>query len=139
MPLVGGGGAGNVAGGNPSGTGSTLQYIGEHAYANSGAVDITNANETMLDFTTASSSYVVAKLQIGSEAGSGDDMLFSVLFNGEIIMNEFVSGTYHEYPDFGAPLRIVIAPETRVTIKGNNQTGATIRKCYAVITGRVYA
>ena len=38
MALIGGGGAGNVAGGNPSGTGTSLNYIGDHCYAYSGDV-----------------------------------------------------------------------------------------------------
>ena len=131
-------GGGNPVGDNPAGTGAGLNYVGDHVYANSGTVDVTNANETMLDFTTGSGSYIVAKLQIQSEAGSGDDMLFSVSFNGELIMNNYVSSTFQESPDFGAPLRLVIPPHTRVIVTGDNQAGATVRKCYAILTGRVY-
>ena len=37
MALRGGGGAGNVAGGNPSGIGTSLNYVGDHVYAFSGS------------------------------------------------------------------------------------------------------
>ena len=39
MALVGGGGAGNIAGSNPAGTGTSLNHIGDHVYANSGQLD----------------------------------------------------------------------------------------------------
>ena len=59
MALVGGGGASNVAGSNPAGVGSSINYVrtdeGNFAYAFSGDVvdaGTGSANTTMLDFTT---------------------------------------------------------------------------------------
>ena len=54
MALVGGGGAPNVAGSNPAGTGTSLNYIGDHVYAYSGTFQSLNATATMLQFTTGS-------------------------------------------------------------------------------------
>ena len=59
MALVGGGGAGNVAGSNPAGVGSSINYVrtdeGNFAYAFSGTLQMqaqAQQNTTMLDFTT---------------------------------------------------------------------------------------
>ena len=140
MALVGGGGAGNVAGGaNPAGTGSGLNYVGHHVYAISGSIEADNSNTTLLDFTTGGTSYIVAHLQIGSDAGSGDDFRYSVLFNGEAIMDSYAQRTDQNFPDFGFPFKFIIPPETRVTIKANNITSATGRSTYATIMGEVYA
>ena len=66
MPIIGGGGAGNVAGGaNPTGTGNTLNYIGNHAYANSGTYEATTSSQTVLEFTTGNN-YIVGTLQLNS-------------------------------------------------------------------------
>jgi len=51
MPLVGGGGAGNTAGSNPSGTGATLVYAGNGIWAGwSGLVDPNNTSATAFSF-----------------------------------------------------------------------------------------
>jgi len=60
MALIGGGGSGNVAGGNPSGTGTGLTYVGDHCYAYSGEITSgTSGDSTMLDFSTGANSYIV--------------------------------------------------------------------------------
>ena len=140
MPLVGGGGAPNVSGGaNPSGTGSGLNYVGNHVYAMSGTVAADDNNRTLLDFTTGGSSYIVAELQIGSDSGSGDDFRYSVLFNNLSIMEIYAQRTDQGFPNFGIPFRFIIPAETRVTIKANNITTGTNRDTYATLVGRVYA
>ena len=140
MPLVGGGGAANTAGGtNPAGTGSGLNYIGEHVYANSGGIAATNANDTLLDFTTGGEAYIVAEIQIGSETGSGDDFRYSILFNGEAIMDNYANNTYQTNPNFGYPMRLIIPGQTRVQVKADNLSVSTARTTYATLTGRVYA
>ena len=63
MALVGGGGAPNVAGSNPAGTSTSLNYVGKHAYAYSGDVSVSGSLTTMLEFTTAEQ-YVVGHYQI---------------------------------------------------------------------------
>ena len=134
------GGAGNfVAGANPSGTGSNLNYLGKHVYAVSGSVQADNNNTTLLDFTTGGNSYIVAELQIGSDTGSADDYIYSVEFNGEIIMTTYAQRIDQGFPDYGFPFKFIIPPQTRVTIKADNQSSATGRSTYAAIIGRVYA
>ena len=64
MALIGGGGAGNVAGGaNPSGTGTSLNYIGNHAYANSGVIQTETSAAPHLNFTTGGE-YIVGELEL---------------------------------------------------------------------------
>ena len=68
MALIGGGGAGgagNVAGSNPAGIGSSLNYIGNHVYANSGTYEAKNTTQTVLEFTTGNN-YIVGTLQLNS-------------------------------------------------------------------------
>jgi hypothetical protein len=133
-------GAPNVgSGANPSGTGSGLNYVGNHVYAISGSIEADNNNTTLLDFTTGGTAYIVAELQIGSDAGSGDDFRYSVEFNGEAIMDSYAQRTDQGFPNFGFPFKFIIPPETRVTIKADNITSGTARSTYATIMGEVYA
>jgi len=65
MALAGGGGAGNVAGSNPSGTGTSLNYIGDHAYAYSGAFEANVTAATVLNFNTGSE-YIVGTFTLNA-------------------------------------------------------------------------
>ena len=88
MPLVGGGGSPNVAGGgNPAGTGTGLNYIGQHAYANSGVVAAGGsgaADTTMLNFSTGNS-YVVCKLYWANNEASASDTYFELRIDDTIV------------------------------------------------------
>jgi hypothetical protein len=139
MALIGGGGAGNVSGGNPSGTSGGLNYIGNHVYGNSGGIGADNSNKTLMEFTTAGDHYIVAQISLGSEAGSGDDFRYSILFNGETIMDVYAQATVQDFPDFGRPIKIVIPSQTKVEIKADNIGSANERITYVTLTGRVYA
>jgi len=116
-------------------TGFTLSYIGDHVYGLSGAVDCTNANETLMDFRTSDNSYIVANIQFGTSSTSGDDFLYSVSFNGVVIMSQATDHTYR--PNFGQPLKLVIPPGTVVQLNADNQTASTARTIFATLTGRI--
>ena len=77
MALVGGGGAPNVAGSNPAGTGSSINYVGNHAYAYSGIIASTTTEANMLDFTIGNQ-YVMAQFSWGYDAQIGNDAIFRV-------------------------------------------------------------
>jgi TPP-dependent indolepyruvate ferredoxin oxidoreductase alpha subunit len=143
MALIGGGGAGNVAGGsNPSGTGASLNYIGDYAYAHSGSVSVDNNITTLCDFTTANN-ILVATIQnfyAGVSTGSqpNPNVQFQTKFNGEIVTSyvTFDSATDNAVK---VPIEIIIPPYTRVTLTGiNAETTATIQ-LLAIIKARVYA
>ena len=46
------GGGNTVSGSNPSGTGSSISYIGNHAYAHSGLIGSATTEATQLKFST---------------------------------------------------------------------------------------
>ena len=86
MALVGGGGAPNVAGSNPAGTGSNLNYIGNHVYLYSGEVNVDNSETTLFECDSGAGLYIMAKLQIYNGTTSNEDMLYKVKLNNEIIL-----------------------------------------------------
>ena len=138
MALVGGGGAGNVTGSNPAGTGSTLNYVGEFAYANSGVITTDGGNEsTLLEFDTAGS-VIVGRTQFSYlSINQSDDILFRIYFNGEII-----AGVQYPHVNTGSHtnyFEIIIPPYTNVKITGDNVESSTNRDLTAMVIGRVYA
>ena len=130
-------GRGNPVGSNPAGTGTGLNYIGEHAYAYSGTKSATNVAITLLDFTIGAH-YVKGVIQFYQPPNQGtDNMGFDVSINGEKIYGmEFVQGAdagrYNE-------MQIVIGPFDRLQITSNNFSGTSGREVGANIVGRVYA
>ena len=137
MPIVGGGGAGNVAGGgNPAGIGNTLNYIGDHVYAHSGSIEVNNSDVTLLEFSVAGNQYITAKITIGSQAGTGDDLKYKVLINNEEVYSAYEALV--NMPTQNA-LNILLEPNSRVKIEGRNVGSATGRAVQVVLIGRVYA
>jgi len=122
-----------------SGTQKGISYLGNHIYGYSGGIGATNANDTLMEFTTEGHSYIIAEIQIGSEAGVSEDFRYSVLFNGITIMDNYADSTLQPSPNFGFPLNVLIPPLTRVEIKADNLGSANARTTYAIITGRLYA
>jgi len=138
MPLVGGGGAPNVSGGaNPAGTGSNLNYIGNHVYANSGIIGVDQNTTTMLSFNTGSG-YIVAKIQVDNSSGSNDDIKYFIKFNSETISSWYFStaGNHNEPMN---PVYVIIPADTRVEVSAANQQSTSERNHTAIVTGRVYA
>jgi hypothetical protein len=141
MALIGGGGAGNVAGGaNPSGTGSGINYIANHAYAYSGVVTSVGSTATLLDFTTGGE-YIYVKtclFALAEDAASGVDYRFEVLLNNEIISKQFLTSPQQgRQPADSDNLYLIIPPFTRFTARGASSSGD---KDYTVtLVGRVYA
>jgi hypothetical protein len=147
MTLIGGGGsgaggAGNPVGGNPAGVGTGLNYIGNHAYANSGEVLVNNNTVTMLEFTTGSS-YFVGSFSYGVDqnASLGGSKLigFTISLDGQKIM-QLVTQTATNYPiiDIDNNYQLLIPPYTKVKIESET-TNSTNVPTYAMLTGRVYA
>ena len=135
MALVGGGGSPNVAGGNPSGTGGSINYIGEHAYAYSGSV-VANNETTLLLFTTQNS-YIVCKFQPQYfEVAVSDDITYKVKANDEIIAQVTTTSSRDHTPY--EEIELLLAPYTTIEITAENAED-TNRNVGAVLTGRVYA
>jgi len=139
MPLVGGGGAGNVAGGNPSGAGTSINYVrtvdGTFAYAYSGEVSVDNNETTLLSFTTGNETIVGIMRPCYLQSG-GDDYEFKIKFNDVLIAYtkakseaDILAQKYFE---------IIIPPYTKVEVTGDNTEGSGSINIGTLITGRVY-
>ena len=129
MALVGGGGAGNIAGSNPAGTGTTLNYIGDHVYAYSGTFSSTNASQTMLEFSTGSE-YIVGTLTVNgaidfssANIDAGVASGFRISINGEVISLLKTDSGAEDMPT-NSMQELVLAPFTDVKVEiiaaGNN-------------------
>jgi len=144
MPLIGGGGAGNTAGSNPSGTGSSLNYIGNHAYAESGAFSAKNTIQTLFDFTT-SGDYIVATLILtapirmtSANITAGGTRGYQLNFNSQTVGLYKVDSGGNDMPA-EAEISILIPPFTAVVLTCiDNSTDANTLGT-ATLTGRVYA
>jgi len=136
MALIGGGGAGNVAGGNPSGTGSSLNYIGDHCYAYSGRINsnaASSADATMLDFSTGSQ-YIEAKLGFIEDNKGAETVYFSVFMDGqEVIKNQYDGAPENE---LSQPMYLIIPPYTRFQVLWG--MASVSKDGCAFLTGRVY-
>ena len=69
------GGGNPVSGSNPAGTGSSLNYIGKHAYGYSGVIAVNNVEKTLLQFSTGNL-YIVAKVQFNTGGSANKDFLY---------------------------------------------------------------
>ena len=136
MPLVGGGGAPNVAGGNPAGTGTGLNYIGEHAYAYSGTIASDNNETVMLKFTTGNL-YIVGKIQFFELTISNDNIEHAVSINSEKVLRVLSSQTVGtSEPDPYLP--IIIPPYSSIEVTAKNAQGSGDLDSSVTLTGRVY-
>jgi len=133
MPLVGGGGSSNVAGGNPTGTGTGLTYIGKHAYAYSGLITVPGDDTVLLNFATANS-YIVAKFTPIYATDAGDNAQWEVEINGEIVYSLYASAATQAALNNEITIILPSFSKVRVLAGINND-----RLLGAMITGRVYA
>ena len=144
MALIGGGGAGNVSGGaNPSGVGSGINYIGEHAYGFSGTGNAgTSGDFTAFDFTSAANTYIWAKMYITYDAddlGAGEQFGYNVEVDGTRIFFTRREASATDILDNPLPSKVefLIPPQSRIVVTGfSNGSGIDLS---FVLTGRVYA
>ena len=136
MALVGGGGAPNVAGANPAGVGSSINYVGNHAYATNKVTDAGSgaASSTVFDFTTGNS-YIISTVSWGTDATGGQNNFVNIQINSEDVFDiVYDSGQIHTIAD--QPLKILIPPNSRFTFKWGI---ASVTKAMSVVlVGRVY-
>jgi len=143
MPLVGGGGAGNTAGSNPSSTGTSLNYIGDHCHAESGPFAASTSIQTLFNFTT-SGDYIVATLTMTAPIAMTGDIIngkirgFQLSFNGQAVGLYKVESDAEDMPTM-IEARILIPPFTAVTLTCIDSATSATYSGTANITGRVYA
>jgi hypothetical protein len=139
MALIGGGGAGNVAGGaNPSGTGSGLNYIGNYVYAYSGTYVADNASHTVIDFTSGTE-LIKAEIKINgavnpttsSVAGTNGQIKFDSQTIGAGPTSTALDAQYY-YSE-----KVIIPPFTRVQVLINFYETDSNDIATALITGEI--
>ena len=137
MALVGGGtgGASNTV--NPTGTGSSLNYIGNHAYAWSGFADFDDNETTFLQFTTGNEYSILQLMPTRADAGLSADSQTRVYVNSEKVFN--VIHKDGNRPAETAPYNILIPSFSKVQITMINTTNTTTLNGAVMLTGRVYA
>jgi len=114
--------------------GPGVRYVGNWAYAYSGAVDIQQPAAEMLNFTSGTG-IIKTKIQFGRGDGTGDDIFFLVAFN-DIDVIGYTSDELRklDWP----PINILIPPFTQVIVTGYNVTQDVSRSCFCILSGRVY-
>jgi len=142
MALVGGGGAGNVAGGNPSGIGTGLNYIGVHVYAYNNLAAATS-DTVVLKFTTEGA-YIVGSIQFNGYIQPGNPATGSagtcnVTFDGQTVINMKTETELETSAPHSESQNILIPAFTSVEV--TLRSGATEALQFATvgIVGRVYA
>ena len=139
MALVGGGGAPNVAGSNPTGTGTGINYVrtrnNTFVFGYSGEVLVDQSSPELLSFTTGTET-IVGKVQFNYYDTSGDnDILWTLNINDEIVQSAYQN---QAYTPFFNEIYVVIPAYSIVTFTGYNVSSNTGRKCAASITGEVF-
>jgi len=141
MALVGGGGAGNVAGGsNPAGIGTSLNYVGNHVYAYNNYAASTTAS-AKLDFTTGSE-YIVGELTLGplvnlTDTTDGKRSTASIKLNGAVVGTMSIDAIAADQQT-PAIMPIVIPPFTHVEFVVKGQADSATYTGTAGLTGRIY-
>ena len=135
-------GGGNPLGSsNPSGTGSSINYIGDHAYATSGAFATSQTAQTMLSFTTGGH-YIVGEFHFNSEIDfatiSGGYSAYQIEFNGEVV-SATKCGSASDDQQAYAQIKVLIPPYTLVVVKADSTNDAGDHTLTALFTGRVYS
>ena len=117
-------------------TGLGIRYIGEHAYAYSGGINVpASTDEPLLVFTTGSG-YLVALFQFTiHEKNYSDNSTFIVSLNDEVISYTETEDT--ETAGMDSPITLIIPPLTKVKVTAFT-TGSGDIDHGAMITGRVY-
>ena len=135
------GGGNPVSGTNPSGTSKGLNYIGAHAFANSGEVLVNNNSVKMFEFTSGSG-YMVGTFSYGidqnASLSSSKLIGFTIKFDGEKIM-QLVSQTTNTLGmiDFDNNYAILIPPNTNVIIESETTNTSNV-PTYGMLVGEVY-
>jgi len=110
-----------------------IRYIGEHAYAYSGAISFDDSGTEGFNFISGSG-YIVAKLNFDVTTTSADDITVTLNLNGSDVYQPQFFDANHEIPQ---PLHFIIPPRTIVKLTFTN-SDSTIMTGYAVLKGRVY-
>jgi len=123
-----------------SAVGLGIRYVQDWAYAYSGTINVTATPINLLEFTSGSG-VLVAQLKVmqSTAAAEGDDVLASLLFNGQYIFRMVLGkNAFQEFdPNSATATEIIIPPQTLVQVELDNLSGSDADMS-ALLTGRVY-
>ena len=134
----GAGGAGNPVGGSFTGAAQALEIIGDHCYAYSGEVSVTDSDTTFFEYTSGSY-YALLNVQIINFSNSSNDTQYKVNLNDNLVgswVAPYRSDVHIEEPP--NPFTFIVPPYTKVKVTGVDVQGAGGLAHTASITGRIY-
>jgi len=131
------GGAGNIAGSNPAGTGSSLNFIGDHVYGFSGIVANASsgtADSVCFDFTTGAE-YIDTRVSVMSDEVGTAALYARIEMNGEAVFRQNIDSASSGGFQYDNPFYMIIPPFThfKLLVGANANVDFT-----AMIVGRVY-
>ena len=133
MALVGGGGAGNVAGKQPQWH-RYVKFIGDHAYAYSGPITdgaSGAANTTVLKFDVPFNTYIVAKINWISSLSGNSARYIDILQNSQSIYN----GRYDDVPTINGEITLLLESNSQYEFKWGSSSTETVT---LTLAGRAY-
>jgi len=135
-------GAGNPVGGSsPAGTGTGLNFVGDHAYAYSGTIQGSTTSVTALAFNTQGV-YIIGDFQINMPSTYGTQATLvgwmRISFNDEVVSIVTVGLVDADSQTTGKQ-SMLIPPYTNVTVEVVCDDNQAARLTAATFNGRVYA
>ena len=141
MPLVGGGGAPNVAGSNPTGVGTGINYIGNHAFSYNNYIASTTST-SKLDFATGGE-YIAGAFALGplinpTDTTDGKKSIAEIKFNNQTVAT-LTSDAAAQDQQTPQTTQLLVPPYTHVQFNVKGQSDSASYTGTASFTGRVYA
>ena len=123
-----------VTSSNPAGTGTSINYIGNHVYGYSGALTCDTSYTRLLKFTMGNSYAKVKFNPVYFTEGTGEDCFWQVLIDGQAIFHSEITGSSADTPF--QEVELIFPSFAEITIQAKVASGT--RDLGAVFAGRVY-
>ena len=114
-----------------------LSTLGSHCYAYSGIVSVDDTETFMLDFHSGKK-YIVCKIQFNLPAITGDDYLYQVYFNGNVVQSYNSQEALGTGSKPSTVIRLIIPPLTHVQCSADNVADSSSNDNIVSLIGRVY-
>ena len=133
------GGGNPVGGSNPTGIGSSINFIGKHAYASSGIITVDNNETNLLKFAVASGQYIVATFYFNMIQAQGEQYLYKIYVNEQVINGYNAPGGSDTVTSADNPIQVLLAPNDEVRATAQNSQTTAARDQIVSMVGEVYA